>query len=568
MQGIAVSKGIGIARPFIYNQQEIIINDIEVAQEEIVYEEEKIDSAYLEAELQLNALKEKALNEIGEEEAEIFEAHLMMLKDPMLAERIKESIDQGKKAEVAVEAARQNIEKMFMAIPDPYIQGRAADINDVTRRLIQILLGIDHQSLADINEPVILIAKDLTPSDTVGLSKQVKGIITEIGSETSHAAIIAKAMGLPAMVGVKNAVQAVDNAEVIILDTVDSNIIMDPSESLLKNYHDRLEVLERERDALKALKFEKAMTTDGHVIKLYANIGSTNELPYMIENGAEGIGLLRTELIYMNSDHFPTEEEQFNIYKEVAENGGNEIIIRTLDIGGDKQLSYYDFQEEMNPFLGFRAIRLCLGKEEIFKTQLKAILRAAIYGNIKIMFPMITSMEELRQVKLILEQCKKELKTTEVAYKEDISVGIMIEVPAAVMIADMLIEEVDFFSIGTNDLCQYSLAVDRMNTNVAHLYQPLHPGVLRMIKKVIKDAHDHEKMVGMCGEMAGNPDFTPVLVGLGLDELSMSPSSIPVVKKIIRQLDYKKTRDLAKQLTNYNTVSDIQKRLEEEALKC
>lgn len=562
MLEISVSKGIAIAKPFIFSQQEILIDDIEITQEEMTKEKEKTKNAYKEAEQQLEMLKEKALKEIGEDEAEIFEAHLMMLKDPMLVGAINDNIESGKKAEAAVDAARQKIEQMFMAIPDSYIQARAADVNDVTRRLIRILLGIEERSLSNIEEPVIVIAEDLTPSDTVGLSQQVKGIITEVGSETSHAAIIAKAMGLPAMVGVKDALNNLCDAEMVILDAVDNKIIMNPSESTLDDYHQQLSVLEGEKEALKELKHEKAITQDGHEVKLYANIGSAHELPYMIENGGEGIGLFRTELMYMNSDHFPTEDEQFDIYKEVAENGGEEIIIRTLDIGGDKQLSYYDFKEEMNPFLGYRAIRFCLGKEEIFKTQLKAILRAAVYGNIKIMYPMIASIEELRQANAVLEQCKEELKIANVPLEQDISVGIMIEVPAAAMIADLLIQEVDFFSIGTNDLCQYSLAVDRMNADVAHLYKPLHPGVLRMIKKVTEDAHYHKKMVGMCGEMAGNPHYTAVLVGMGLDELSMSASSIPLVKKVIRQLHYKEARDLAGELINCKTVSEIEEMLE------
>lgn len=563
MSGISVSQGIAIEKPYIYKPQNIKIDTSKIANDSVEDEINKVNQAVIKAKSQLEDLKAYTKTTIGEEEAEIFEAHCVMLEDPMLQEAILTNIKNLKHAEAAVDEARISLMAMFESIPDPYIKARMADIDDVSKRLIRILLGVEEVNLGDLKEPVIVVAKELTPSDTVTMNNMVKGIIAETGSETSHAAIMAKAMGLPAMVGVENAMKELEASELIILDTIEDKLIVNPDNKMVDEYKEKLTALKKENNRLKGLKDLEAVTEDNHVIKLYGNIGSTKEIDFIKENGGKGIGLVRTEFLYMDNNHFPTEEEQFIIYKEIVENGGEEVIIRTLDIGGDKALSYYSFNKEMNPFLGYRAIRFCLGNTEIFKTQLRAILRASAFGNAKIMFPMIASYEELMEAKALLEQCKNELTEEGAGYNKNISIGIMIEIPAAAMIADVLIKEVDFFSIGTNDLCQYTLAVDRTNEAVANLYQPLHPAVLRIINLAKEAAVNEGKSIGMCGELAGDPLATMVLVGLGLDKLSMSASSIPKVKEIIRKISYKEAKKLANKVLKCKTSSEIKEILRE-----
>lgn len=562
MMGIQVSEGIAIGRPLIFKKKQFNITE-EIA---ISYEIESqiIKDAFAKAEEQILNLKEKAIKKAGQEEGDIFEAHLMMLRDPMMRESIDKGLKKNQSAAKAVEDTKNKLMEMFKNIPDSYIQERAADIKDITERLLRIILREEEEDLSQISEPVILIAEDLSPSETVGLSDQVKGIIVETGGRTSHAAILAKALEIPALVGATDAIEQAKDAQMMIMDTIEGKIIVNPTEEELQVYEKKQQRYELEKQQRMIYATQKAVTKDGYPIKVYANIGSLEEWEVAKKYGANGIGLFRTEFLYMQNHHFPTEEEQFSVYKKIAEEGGEEIIIRTLDIGGDKNLAYYKFKEEMNPFLGNRAIRFTLSHIDVFKTQLKAILRAALHGNLKLMYPMISSLEELYQANQCLEQCKVELKEAQIPYKEDLSVGIMIEIPGAAIIANELIKEVDFFSIGTNDLCQYTLAVDRMNPAVSHLYIPHHPSILRLIKQVSQAANEHHKIVGVCGEMAGDPLYTKLLLGLGINELSMSSSSIPKVKEIIINNSYTECQNFAREIEKISETKAIEKKLKED----
>jgi phosphoenolpyruvate-protein phosphotransferase len=476
------------------------------------------------------------MSTVGLSEAQIFEAHLDMANDPMFIDLVINKINSDfVNAEYAVLEARNEIVNTFMKIQDEYLKARAKDIIDVTDTLLRNLLGIENQSIGNVSKDTIIVAKDLKPSETVQLNNYIKGIILEEGSITSHAAIVAKAKGIPTLVGVEGALNSIKDNSIVIMDCDNTEIIVNPSEEQLKYYSKLEEEQSKEKIRLSSYKDKKCLTKDGHEVKVFGNVGSSEEAMFVKENGGFGIGLLRTELIYMNSDHFPTEEEQFEYYSQIVKLIPNEVIIRTLDIGGDKMLPYYKFPEEMNPFLGLRAIRFCLQNKEIFKTQLRAILRASAFGKVKIMLPMISNLEEILESKKLIQQAKNELKQEKVDFDENIEVGIMIEIPAAAISSDILAKEVDFFSIGTNDLIQYSCAVDRMNKNVSYLYDPYHPSILRLIKMTIESAKKNHIEVGVCGETAGDPDYAMILVGMGIDELSMSASMIPIVKDRIAQ---------------------------------
>lgn len=512
---------------------------------EISQFQENVEKAFGE----LEVLKQHALETVGEEEAEIFEAHIMMLEDPTLIGSIKDMIEnQLLQGAWAVCKVRDDLVEQFMAIDNEYIRARAQDVKDVTDRILGIYLGVEEVNLGDIQEDTIIIASDLKPSETIQLNEFVKGIILEEGSITSHAAIVAKAKGIPTIVGVADACDMIHNNDLVILDARKSTFFINPSEEVQKEYQEILVEQKKEQERLKNLITVAAQTQDGQTIKLYGNVGSVEEAMLVKEQGAKGIGLLRTELLYMDNDHFPTEEEQFSYYRQIAELMAEETIIRTLDIGGDKNLPYYDLPKEQNPFLGKRAIRLCLKEAELFKTQLKAILRASHYGKIKIMFPMISCLEELRNAKEILEAAKGELKNNGIPFDEQIKVGIMVEIPSAAVSADIFAQEVDFFSIGTNDLCQYTCAVDRMNSEVAHLYQPLHPSILRLIAMTVAAGKKYHVEVGVCGEMAGDKDFACLLMGMGVDELSMSPAMINRVKDKIRNSRFEDMKSLAEKV--------------------
>ena len=559
MIGIKVSKGIAIGRPFLFHKKERILHQTKGTS----YEEEnkKVQEAFLQAQEQIRALQKTAIAKAGKEEGAIFEAHLMILQDPMLQQFIDKGLKNDFSASMAIQQAKEELIQLFESISDPYIRGRVVDIQDVTERLLRIILGEQEQDLSSIDEPVILIAEDLTPSETIGLSEQVKGIITETGGITSHAAILAKALELPAMVGCPGIMKKANKANILILDTIDEAILLDPTEDKIRQYTMKKIQYEKEKEKQMIYAKAKAITKDERKMKIYANIGSLEEWEVAKKYGAEGIGLFRTEFLYMKGDHFPTEEEQFRVYKKIAQEGGEEIILRTLDIGGDKQLPYYTFPEELNPFLGNRAIRFTLSHLEVFKSQLKAVLRAAVYGNLKMMYPMISSIEELDQANKILEQCKQELKEQKISYKQDLEVGIMVEIPSTVLSLDGFVSKVDFFSIGTNDLCQYTLAVDRMNPLVSELYQPHHPAVLRLIKQVAEVGRQHGKMVGVCGEMAGDSLYTKWLIGAGIQELSMSAASIPKVKEVVINTTYEECKELVSKVQPLYKIKEIEEKL-------
>lgn len=551
MKGITVFEGVGIGNAVVHQEVErsSLVRKETIKKDQLSVEilqfEENVEKALGEVE----ALKTHALETVGEEEAEIFEAHIMMLEDPTLIHSVKEMIEtQLLQGAWAVCKVRDDLVEQFMAIDNEYIRARAQDVKDVTDRILGIYLGIEEVNLGSIKEDTIIIASDLKPSETIQLNEFVKGIILEEGSVTSHAAIVAKAKGIPTIVGVADACNMIHNNHLVILDARKSTFFINPSKEVQEEYRKIVVEQKKEQERLRSLITVPTQTQDGQTIKLYGNIGSVEEAKLVKEQGAKGIGLMRTEFLYMDNDHFPTEEEQFSYYRQIAELMSDETIIRTLDIGGDKNLPYYDLPKEQNPFLGKRAIRLCLKEKELFKTQLKAILRASYYGKIKIMFPMISCLEELRKSKEILEVVKGELKTNRTPFDEQIKVGIMVEIPAVAVSADIFAQEVDFFSIGTNDLCQYTCAVDRMNSEVAHLYQPLHPGVLRLIAMTVAAGEKYHVEVGVCGEMAGDKDYACLLMGMGVDELSMSPAMINRVKDKIRNSTLKDMKNLAEKV--------------------
>jgi len=569
MKGIGASPGIAISKAFVLEHENIVINMDKV--DNIQPELSKLKQAIEDSKMQISQIKEKATLELGEEEAKIFEAHLMILDDPEYTGQIEQIMNSEK---ITADYAATQITEQFVAIfgsmDDEYMKERAADIKDVGSRLIRNILGIKTQNLSDINEDVIIIANDLTPSDTAQMNKQkVKGFATDIGGRTSHTAIMARSLEIPAVLGLKNITSQAKKGDIIILDGLTGEVIINPEESVVEDYRARKSQYESARKELEQLKDLHAVTKDGHEVELVGNIGTPNDIEGVIRNGGQGVGLYRTEFLYMDSDEMPSEEKQFTAYKSVVEGMKDmPVIIRTLDIGGDKKLPYLTLDEEMNPFLGLRAVRLCFAHVELFKIQLRAILRASAFGKALIMFPMISNIEEVRQAKVILEECKKELDLENIDYDKEIKVGIMVEIPSAAVCADIIAKEVDFFSIGTNDLCQYTLAVDRMNENVSYLYQPFNPAILRLVKTVIDASHGYkEKFTGMCGEMAGEPLAALVLLGLGLDEFSMSASSIPQIKKIIRSVTLEEAKIIALKALDLSTADEVKEMIELELKK-
>lgn len=561
--GLAASPGIVVGKVFVYRDSEIVIDQRTLSAEEIEKELEKFFQALEQAKEQLNVIKAKAALELGEDKAEIFAAHLMILEDEMLIEDVKNRIKtEHIKAENALSKVIETYIENFLNIEDEYLRERAADIKDVGNRLLKNLLGQSMQSLADITEEVVVVAHDLTPSDTAQMHKAyVKAFVTDIGGRTSHTAIMARSLEIPAVVGLSSISDSVKDGDCIIVDGNEGIVYINPEKSILKDYQSRQAKYSNYLNELKALKNLKAETKDGiRRVELSANIGSPRDCRGARKNGAEGIGLYRTEFLYMDRSTYPGEDEQFEAYRAVAEAMKPfPVIIRTLDIGGDKKLPYLDMPHELNPFLGWRAIRMCLDRPEIFKTQLRAILRASHYGTIRIMYPMISSLIEIRKANIVLNQAKAELSKEGVPYDNKLQVGIMIEIPSSAVIADILAKEVDFFSIGTNDLIQYTVAVDRMNENISYLYEPFHPSVLRLIKNVIDASHKAGKWTGMCGEMAGETLAVPILLGMGLDEFSMSAVSIPHVKKIIRAFHYDEAREITRQALDMDDSEKIRK---------
>ncbi|WZY00774.1 phosphoenolpyruvate--protein phosphotransferase [Bacillus sp. FSL W7-1360] len=558
LNGIAASTGVAIAKAFVYKEPDLTIKEKTTnhPSEECAHLDKALDKARGE----LAHIQEKTRQELGEEKAEIFAAHLLVLSDPEFVEATKSKIETDR---VTAAYALDNVAAMFVAMfenmDNDYMRERASDIRDVSRRVLRHLLGIDMSSLADIREDTVIIAHDLTPSDTAQLNPAViKGFATNIGGRTSHSAIMSRSLEIPAVVGTKMITDKVENGMMIIVDGVSGVVIVDPTEEELTLYREKQADFQKQKAEWAKLATKKTMTQDHHHIELAANIGTPKDLEGVLQNGAEGIGLYRTEFLYMDRSELPSEEEQFAAYKEVVERmEGKPVVIRTLDIGGDKELSYLNLPEELNPFLGFRAIRLCLEREDIFRTQLRALLRASVFGNLKVMFPMIATLEELRAAKHLLEDEKARLTSEGIDTSDEMEVGIMVEIPSTAVAAEQFAQEVDFFSIGTNDLIQYTLAADRMNERVAYLYQPYHPAVLRLVQMVAEAAHKHGKWVGMCGEMAGDETAIPLLLGLGLDELSMSATSILPARSQLASIKRSEAVPLALEALRKGTAEEV-----------
>lgn len=560
LKGIAASPGIEIGKAHVVKHEQVVINTSPIKKEDIGKEIKKLEDALTTTKLQLEKIKEKAQKELGSEKAKIFDAQLMVLEDPVFINEIKSKIESELiTADNAVSQVVNSYIAEFGSAKDEYLKERAADIKDIGERLIKNILGISVDAFS-LEQEAIIIAKDLTPSDTAQMDKEkVKAFATDMGGRTSHTAIMARSLEIPAVVGLKDATQKIKTGDTVIIDGNEGAVYVNPDEETAKRYEKLKQDYLNKVKELKQLKDLPAETSDNAKrVEISANIGTPKDVKGALENGAEGVGLYRTEFLYMDRQSLPTEEEQFDAYRQVVEKmAPRPIIIRTLDIGGDKKLPYLNMPDELNPFLGWRAIRICLDRPDILKTQLKAILRASAYGKARIMYPMISGVDEVRRANKILDEAKAELYAEGKDFDEDIEVGIMVEIPSAAVTADILAKEVDFFSIGTNDLIQYTLAVDRMNEHISYLYEPFHPAVLRLIKNVIDSSHKEGKWTGMCGEMAGDPLAAPILLGMGLDEFSMSASSIPKVKKIIRLLTYDEAKEIAGKALSMSEPADI-----------
>ncbi|WP_308511718.1 phosphoenolpyruvate--protein phosphotransferase [uncultured Veillonella sp.] len=559
IQGISGSRGVAVGNVYRYIQEEIVIPDYTVAEDKVEEEIGKFAAAMAATLKQLDTIRQKALEEMGPEEAAIFEAHMQIAQDPSLSDGIKSLVESSHTNVVA--ATAQTIEtfaNIFLGMEDAYMRERGADIKDIGDRLMRNMLGMNPRGLSHISGEVILVAQDLAPSDTASLDKNVvKGIVTAAGGPTSHAAIMARTLEIPAVMGVGDIESFVDGDRAVVLGT-DGIVEINPSEADWAEYTNQAGSFQEELKRLRESANLEATTTDGHYVELFGNIGKAKDAKNALTMGAQGIGLYRTEFLYMENDELPAEDVQFEEYKKVAQDmKGKPVIIRTMDIGGDKELKCLDLPSEMNPFLGYRAIRISLNRPDIFKVQLRALLRASAFGDIHIMYPMIASVEEVKQANAMLDECKEELTAEGKEFNKDIKVGIMIEVPAAAVISPILAKYVDFFSIGTNDLCQYTLAVDRMNEAIGSLYQPLHPGVLRLIKHVIDASHEQGKFTGMCGELASDPVATMILLGLGLDEFSMTASSIPLIKNILRSVSKAECEEVANKALTMDTAEEI-----------
>ena len=570
LQGIAASDGIAIAKVYTLTEPDLTVTKVTVEDSE--KEVSRLDDALAASIKDVELIKETALKNLGEEEAQVFDAHLMVLSDPELIGQVKDSITSNK---VNAESALKEVTDMFISIfagmeDNPYMQERAADIRDVSKRILAHLLGVKIPSPATIKDEVIIVAADLTPGDTAQLNRQyVKAFVTDIGGRTSHSAIMARSLEIPAIVGTKEVTSIAKDGDIIIVDGLSGEVFLNPSEEVVAEYRAKAEAFAAQQAEWEKLKDSKTYTKDGHQVELAANIGTPKDLEGVVNNGAEGVGLYRTEFLYMDSHEMPTEEDQFEAYKAVLEGmNGKPVVVRTMDIGGDKELPYLPLPHEMNPFLGYRAIRISLNEPEMFRTQLRALLRASVYGKLRIMFPMIATLNDFRGAKALLEEEKAKLIAEGVAVSDDIQVGIMIEIPAAAVLAHQFAKEVDFFSIGTNDLIQYTMAADRMNERVSYLYQPYNPSILTLIKHVIDSAHKEGKWAGMCGEMAGDQTAVPLLVGLGLDEFSMSASSVLKTRSLISKLTLSDMQALAdKAINECATVQEVEALVEEAVSK-
>lgn len=558
LKGIPVSSGAAIAKAYClvepdlsFSKHPIQNNDAEIR---------RFNEAILYAKNEVEHIQEVATQKYGEDKGAIFGAHLLVLQDPELITAIVGKIEDGMNAEYALDETAQFFIQMFEAMDNDYMKERAADIRDVSKRVMARLLGVELPDYSRIKEDVIIVAKDLTPSMTTQLDPtHVKGFITDIGGKTSHTAILARTMGIPAIVGARSATVDIKHGEMLIMDGASGEIIIHPTSEQIAEYKQLEQQQQQFQLQLEKYRERKSVSKDGHFVELAGNIGKPQDVAAVVAVGGEGIGLFRTEFLYMDRMNLPSEEEQFTAYKEVLQAmEGKPVVVRTLDIGGDKNLPYLTLPEEMNPFLGYRAIRLCLDHQELFRPQLRALLRASVFGNLKIMFPMIATLDEFRLAKEILFEEKEKLRVEDIAVSEEIEIGLMIEIPSAAIIADLFAKEADFLSIGTNDLIQYTLAADRMNENVSNLYQPYHPAVLRLVKMIIEAGHAEGKWVGMCGEMAGDSIAIPILLALGLDEFSMSASSILSVRSQLATLSKEQLEPYIQKLLQLATAQQVE----------
>lgn len=560
LTGIAASDGIAIAPVYLLTEPDLSFESITV--EDSASEVARLDKAIAQAVEEITKIRDIAAESLGEEEAQVFDAHLLVAADPEFTDQVKAQVESDKvNAETALKNVSDMFVQMFEAMEDnPYMQERAADIKDVSERMLAALLGVKLPSPASISEEVIVIAHDLTPSDTAQLNKQyVQAFVTNIGGRTSHSAIMARSLEIPAIVGTQSVTQDVKDGDVIIVDALDGVVVLNPTDEEIKEYQAKAEDYESLKAEWAELKEAKSLTKDGVEVEIAGNIGTPKDVVGVLEHGADGIGLYRTEFLYMDSADFPTEDEQYEAYKTVLKSmDGQGVVVRTMDIGGDKELPYLSLPEEMNPFLGYRAIRISLDQTDMFKTQMRALLRASVHGDLRIMFPMIATLGEFRAARKIYDETKAELVSEGIKVSDSIQVGIMVEIPAAAVLAHQFAKEVDFFSIGTNDLIQYTMAADRMNERVSYLYQPYNPSILTLIKNVIDASHAEGKWTGMCGEMAGDQTAVPLLLGMGLDEFSMSPTSVLKTRSLISKLDSKEMKALAdKAINECSTAEEV-----------
>ena len=561
LKGIPASPGICTGKAFFFDSQEISVIKKRISKESIPKEISRFEEALIKTRSEIFKIQDNISKEMGVEHAEIFTAHLLVLEDRMI---IDEVINRLKKEYHNIEyiftAVLKKYISVFQKMDDEYLRERISDIEDVGKRILRNLMGIKRQTLTDIGEKVVVVAYDLSPSDTATMHKKnVIGFITDIGGKTSHTAIMAKSLEIPAVVGLETATEEIRNGDTLIIDGATGIVEVNPDKKTQHKYQIEKRKYTKFTKDLEPLKDLPSQTKDGRKIEVSANIELPEEIPSVISHGAEGIGLYRTEYFYMNRNDLPSEEEQYHAYREVAEKlKPHPVIIRTLDLGGDKFLSQLEVSREMNPFLGWRAIRLSLAKPDLFKVQLRAILRASAHGKVKVMYPMISGVEEVEAANKILNNARKELQSKNIPFDENMEIGVMVEIPSAALTADIIAKKVDFFSIGTNDLIQYALAVDRVNEKIAYLYEPVHPAVLRLIKNVVNAAHEGNIWVGMCGEMAGEVAFAPLLVGMGLDEFSAPAVSIPQIKKIIRSIRYEDAKRLAEKALSLSTGKEVE----------
>lgn len=564
IKGIAASDGIAIGKILLLEKEEPVIVRTVIEDSQIQNNKDLLNTALEASKDQLKVIQSSA----GETMAEILDAHIMILEDTELIDAIVMKIELEKQD--AISATDETIKffvDLFKNMDNEYMKERAADMLDIGYRVVMNMLGKEIPSLLSLSEPVVIVSHDITPSDTAQMRKDmVLGFLTNIGGRTSHSAIMARSLEIPAILGLGDITSKVKAGDLACFDGEEGLVFINPDEAILTKYAEKAKDLAKEKKLLAVFKDEKSVTKDGHHIEIAANIGGPDDAKKADGYGAEGVGLYRTEFLYMDREALPTEEEQFEAYKAVLETMGERpVVIRTLDIGGDKKLPYLPLPEEMNPFLGYRAVRICLDQPEIFKVQLRALLRAGVYGNLRIMYPMISCVEEVRAANAILDECKAELEAEGTAYAQNFQVGIMVEIPAAAVAADLIADEVDFFSIGTNDLIQYTCAVDRMNEKISHLYNPFNPAVLRLIKNVIDAAHANNIWCGMCGETAGDKRLIPIYLGMGLDEFSMSASSMLKARKQVSELSYSKMKEMAEAALKIKTSDDIKQFVAEKA---